>query len=68
MKRWIDVWIFTHIGDICDTNGLLHFKKKEEKLNTTNIFHEYKLVLYSIPKLIDGKIVSTNCRSQLAKK
>ena len=43
-------------------------RKKEEKLYTANIFHEYQLVLDSIPKLIDGKIVSTNCRSQLANK
>ena len=43
-------------------------RKKEEKLNTANIFHEYKLVIDSIPKLIDEKIVSTNCRSQLANK
>ena len=32
MKRWIDVCIFTHIGDICDTNGLLYFKKKRRKV------------------------------------
>ena len=49
-------------------SGLLHFKKKEEKLNIANIFHEYKLLLDSIPNLIDGKIVSKNCRSQLANK